>query len=117
MNIDEMEAGRELDALVAEKIRGWIVLPDGDGGASPDPAYKGLIESDARKPIPNYSTDRNDSWALVEQFAHHSRSLFFEEYLKQFDDLQDLFLASDEEVALAHCHAALKVIEAANKAC
>jgi hypothetical protein len=27
MNIDEMEAGRELDALVAERVMGWKFIP------------------------------------------------------------------------------------------
>jgi len=33
MNIDELEAGQELDVLVAEKVMGWILDPDyGDPG-------------------------------------------------------------------------------------
>ena len=34
MRVDEMEAGRELDALVAEKVMGWRLVPD--------PHYHGL---------------------------------------------------------------------------
>lgn len=50
MRVDEMEAGRELDALVAEKVMGWIINVD---------AYvtETLTMSEAWKPIPNFSTD------------------------------------------------------------
>lgn len=58
MNIDEFEAGRELDALVAEKVMGRILIPD-----------EVLKHTSATnfEDIPAYSTDISAAWQVVEK--------------------------------------------------
>jgi hypothetical protein len=53
-----MPAGRELDALVAEKVMGWTK------GLKPWLMPPGFVECDV-VPIPNYSTDIAAAWEVA----------------------------------------------------
>jgi len=57
--MNELEAGRELDALVAEKVMGWKKLNDtGLSWRSPDEGFSNL---------PYFSTDISAAWQVVEK--------------------------------------------------
>ena len=64
-----MKAGRELDALVAEKVMGlrvkWATSYDGE----PHPVCPSLTDARAEdwEPCPWYSTDVADAWEVVER--------------------------------------------------
>lgn len=70
--IDAMEAGRELDALVAEQVMGW----ERDLNIPINPKYRGIkywksptgMRADINL-IPHYSTDIASAWEVVEK-AH-----------------------------------------------
>jgi hypothetical protein len=53
-----MNAGRELDALVAEKVMGWKVRPD---------RYPVDATGQSQFRVPEYSTDIAAAWRVVEQ--------------------------------------------------
>lgn len=63
----EMPAGRELDALVAEKVMLWVVdrLSNHWCGV---PTNGTALPSD----IPSYSTDIGAAWEVVEKMRTHS---------------------------------------------
>ena len=61
MRIDEMPAGPELDAIVAEKVMGW--RPEGESWR--DEKGQGGCASP-----PRWSSNINPAWAVVEQVYH-----------------------------------------------
>jgi hypothetical protein len=65
MNIDKMEAGPELDALVAEKVMGWSVCDTADGGKA------GIAprQTCSAVRVPPYSTDISAAWQVVERLC------------------------------------------------
>jgi len=119
--IDAMEAGPEMDALVAERVMGWqlseyrIVRPDGSSFDAPiremwdDPLY-------SRYSLPPYSTDIAAAWQVVE----HMRTIEFDIDLLLMPDSQDRcclehsarieskVCAYAPDMPLAICRAALK---------
>lgn len=118
-----MNAGRELDALVAEKVMGWVIgekritRPDGSSFDAPE---CGMPEDDVYRSysIPAYSTSIADAWLVFCKFP--SRYL-------GYDDATDMWFCSldttrrvmgdcrfratseDDTGALAICLAALRV--------
>jgi hypothetical protein len=69
MRIDEMPAGREMDALIAEKIMGYTLS---ELSLPAYPKYKLFdIESGEFsgyvKEVPHYSTDIADAWEVVKR--------------------------------------------------
>ena len=69
MRIDEMPAGREMDALVAEKVMGYTLS---ELSLPAYPKYKLFdIESGEFsgyvKEVPHYSTDIADAWEVVKR--------------------------------------------------
>lgn len=60
MEVDKMPAGRELDALVAEKVMGWTK------GLKPWLMPPCFVECDV-VPIPNYSTDIAAAFLVAEK--------------------------------------------------
>jgi len=115
-----MEAGREMDALVAE-LMGWEsqyieyggsageyvwVLPDGKWQHEPD--------------VPEYSTDIAAAWLVVEKFLPHFRIECFEDSVNTDEKGWhcDIWTVRGHACAegcdtapLAICRAALKAIE------
>jgi len=69
------DPGRELDALVAEKVMGWIKRPKGAGTAHL------WISSDKQafheSELPAYSTDIAAAWQVVEKLTRRDDKLFF----------------------------------------
>ena len=65
-----MEAGREMDALVAEKVMGWKRVPH----AHPEIEAAGGMWLTPRGPrmCPAYSTDIAAAWGVVEWFTRRS---------------------------------------------
>lgn len=73
MRVDEMPAGREMDALIAEKVMGYTL----SGLSLPAyPKYKLFdIESGEFsgyvKEVPHYSTDIAAAWEVVEKMKNY----------------------------------------------
>lgn len=73
--IDALEAGRELDALVAEKVMGWQVIETDDCNGidnywlSKDGQHVWLLPHDFEAALPSYSTDIAAAWAVVEKMV------------------------------------------------
>jgi hypothetical protein len=70
--VSELEAGRELDVLIAVKVMGWH---DINGNA----ATTGGLLNDKRewKSLPDYSTDIAAAWAVVEYLKKRNWSWTF----------------------------------------
>lgn len=73
MDIDKMEAGRETDALIAEKIMGWRKLGEKQQSMCQPKYWEKLKEmfwamlppgSDNWNSVPNYSTDIADDFLV-----------------------------------------------------
>jgi len=118
MEIDAMQAGRELDTRVAEAF-GWV-LCSGEGhethmmtamGAPPYYHHGNSIAIG----LPHFSTDIKDAWELVEKFrmtitpnvAHPTSRWCVDVQLK---NKNDLWLVGAETAPLAICRAALKAV-------
>jgi hypothetical protein len=86
-----MNAGRELDALVAEKVMGWIWMRDpacGEGVYLRSPATVGMLrpeylaanrvdgyEGEIPRSVPHYSTDIAAAWVIVEHLRKQGKAL------------------------------------------
>lgn len=73
MTTTELPAGRELDALVTEKVMGWERIPT--SADTPElEAYPQFCEDGTfRGAPPNYSTDIAAAWLVVEAMVHRDR--------------------------------------------
>ena len=117
MNINEMEAGRELDMLVAEKVMGYQCVCDDEPRDCP------IHARDDYDTLLAYSTDIDNAWDVVTQMR---ASFFLERRLTRgmfwhavFDDCGDGTWQDEVRVhaegataPLTICRAALKFIEA-----
>lgn len=69
-----MKPGRELDALIAEKVMGWTRLehsaPDALVPAGADPSQRINLTF-----VPRYSTDISSAWEVVEKLGAEGFSL------------------------------------------
>lgn len=125
MDIDTMPAGRELDALVAERVMGWTreeCIIDGQslGLWFRKPGTTG--ERGLFSRCPHYSTDIKDAWQTMERLSLnwanveleiHPKEPLANRYLCYVSDNQSVgFLAVSHTPELAMCHAALKAMEA-----
>lgn len=128
--MSELKAGRELDALVAEKVMGWRPM---QGGVSMEIGEKGdLWEDGSRKwygkdgdprpmrllPSPKFSTDIASAWLVVEktdpvfswvlsraQDGDYDVSMTF-----HATDYEIVYEATADTAPLAICRAALKAV-------
>jgi len=123
MNIDDMPAGREMDAIIAEKVMGakiqWIDLspPFGRGRN----LFYGEGEPNENQPIERYSTEISAAWGIVEKMREHNsfgpRSFWLWSSLGSLvtwhaDFYDEPTQGSEANTApLAICRAALKVAE------
>lgn len=65
-----MKAGRELDALVAEKVMGWTIVTESEFGLCwKIPLAGGGFEFQSDESAPHYSTDVVAAIQLVERLA------------------------------------------------
>lgn len=112
MNIDAIPAGRELDAMVAEKVMGWRAV-GGHKGVPSDPQCTVHVE------VPRYSTLISCAWEVVEKLQETS----ILEHLEQRDGDEGKYVvqfcakpneawwhehAYADTAPLAICRAALK---------
>jgi hypothetical protein len=127
-DVDEMEAGRELDVLIAERVMGWRRAPytlEGSGLEWADGA--GLIPPDARTHItsvqraPEYSTDIRAAWEVVKKVRAWEPEHRFEFARRLHWAIEDRIGISigDRNVILYAepvdiCRAALKIQETQN---
>lgn len=129
----ELEVGRELDALIAERVMGWkigkerIVRPDGSSFDAPESGMPGDHVYD-RYSIPHYSTDIAAAWQVVEKLGDkfHCRisTPFFDgrpcfagftrKGTTGWNGKPD-FEASGDTVPAAICRAALKEVKLNDK--
>jgi hypothetical protein len=130
MNIDEMQAGREMDALIAEKVMGFTVkcilgryqialFNVGTGEKAP-----GIFKN-----LPYYSTNIVAAWNLLEHIKKSVKITVYEPndtaldyvYMEWYGGQWDMvlgFTPSEDErfygtadtLPLAICRAALKVV-------
>lgn len=100
-----MKAGRELDALIAEKVMGWT-YDEVLGWNSPDGKLTG-------QPCPRaYSTDIAAAWAVVVKFTGVARVEFHqaEGWWIELGNGYDSASATAPTAPLAICLAALKTV-------
>lgn len=128
MQIDEMEAGRELDALVAEKVMELRRVEEGNVYFWPSPE---MVEQIRKRhpdvigvdyfPAPHYSTDIAAAWQVVDKLTDENEPfprfcIFWHKELEwgaEFQMTQELFphRVYADTAALAICQAALKAME------
>lgn len=121
MNVDEMQAERELDALIAEKVMGYTLdyeLAENYDG----PTVKELRDKyDENGILPYYSSDIADAWQVVLQFVpseHFSLYTvgpiwycFFRLDPEQDKSYHNRFESREYTAPLAICRAALKAVD------
>ena len=137
MDIDKLEAGRELDALVAEKVMGWRedayhYWADPGGGDETFWVVAGSTEDHPGNRAWCPSTDISAAWGVVEHVRrmHPARvwfelyaprgdlpwtAVFFTRCLEWEDSMYEMgsdriIPSSGKEAPLAICRAALKVV-------
>ncbi len=120
--IDQMEAGPEMDALVAEFMIGWRRAPSED-----DPAgwcwvtEHGRTRGSATALMPTYSTNIAAAWQVVEKLKERFSSVLVETNPRQYyvDIVTDkgtpsyyrtVADAEADTAPLAICRAALKAV-------
>jgi hypothetical protein len=98
--IDELVAGRELDARVAEKVMGWE--PRG-----PHPIHGTPVFATGRNDTfaPHFSTDIAAAWQAAEKLKAASWRF------RVWQDYKDALMVDAETAPLAICRAALKALE------
>ena len=115
MRIDSLEAGRAIDALIAEKVFGLTVkkgcVIEGEEIGSRD------------RDLKNYSTDIADAWKILARFPRKRIDLEFLDRKPGFqwacviDGLgmvnRPMFIGYGDTAPLTICRAALKCIETA----
>ena len=125
-----MEAGRELDALVAERVMGWgdislHPMMDSDWWGMPSgpaTAIQGAVGwLYTHEKVPNYSTDIAAAWEVVEAVRGRGWSLSLGEGMSGYGDavvwMVDFYKgnriclsANGPDVPLAICRAALLAV-------
>lgn len=126
-----MDAGRELDALVAEKVMGWVWWHNTDADLTilvpsdqswPDKWHFASGAGNCTKPAdhgaPHYSTDIADAWEVVERLRERGYYLELRGWV-QVNDFMACFIMpggkeyciTDNTAPLALCRAALAVQE------
>jgi len=124
MNIDELEAGREFDALFAKQVMGWRQeyvwsIAGEKAHMWNEPEYLLPPGSDDASKVPEYSTDIAATWKMEEMIEQRGLNLRYTQALMAVL-LFEGFVPEDDEAlwwALIHaspyqrCCAALKAVE------
>lgn len=116
-----MKAGRELDALVAEKVMGLRVFNDKREYALPFILRDGVnhpppFMPDEQMEIPHFSTEIAAAWMVVEKVLLHISPMVCREglYAWVVSDKHDLnatnLIVIEESAPLAICFAGLKAV-------
>lgn len=71
-----MKAGRELDALVAEKVMGWQDITDEHWGVPPG-AMGDSWAASPFEPAPPYSTDITAAWQIMDYMLEQNDQQLF----------------------------------------
>ena len=111
MQVDEMEAGRELDALVAEKVM----------GVKPEQVYCDIsgrnisryFDLEDRMRIESYSTDIGAAWQVLERVAESWLPCVMHNgmtWIAEFESLIEFHTAYADTAPLAICRAALMAV-------
>lgn len=105
------EAGRELDALIAEKVMGWHMAKKPAGEGWPPSRYWQSIE--ARERPPRYSENISAAWQVVEHMERTRPNEFMlwaevGQWGAEFDNDLSRFA---QTAPLAICLAALATLE------
>lgn len=114
-----MTSGRELDALIAEKVMGWIVAHSSEGFYrwKPKPDNPNSY-SEWQEGLPHYSTNIADAWHVVEKLKEYGNVVEVKCFRSGSVDVQvrggninDIRGAGNADTApLAICLAALKAV-------
>lgn len=64
MPTETLKAGRELDALIAEKVMGWALVSNQKANKA---GWWGLAPGSSLMPLPYYSLSISDAWEVVEK--------------------------------------------------
>ena len=120
MNIDELPAGRELDALVAERVMGWhitdAIKKPGQDDYGVAPGQVGVLWVVR---VPDYSTDIAAAWQVVERLIkldafvsldYDFQNVDSEKWSVTFITRKAIDCESGETAPLAICRAALKAV-------
>ena len=117
MRVDEMEAGRELNALVAEKVMGWGIIHHNNGAVYA--TIPGSIEwyaihwADGRDDDWSPSTDIAVAWLVLERVAESWLPCVMHDAIQwvvEFDSITGNHTAYADTAPLAICRAALMAV-------
>jgi len=123
-NIDTLPAGRELDALVAERVMGWSNISrgaDGDDAYGWNASLSGHVPPHGRIQIPKYSTNIAAAWEVVEKRLSTDGHFAFWPSVAGFSvayhgirtwDSEPVWEVWAETAPLAICRAALRAVGA-----
>lgn len=117
-----LEAGRELDALVAEKVMGWASVHPGDEYDPRTPGslvYVGITPDQRQLAIlPPYTTDIGAAWQVIETLAARGVSLDmqYRVFTAEWELNVGGALGYGETAPLAICRAALEAVGAIQSA-
>lgn len=113
-----MNPGKELDAEVASKVMGWVNETKFVHNWTRPSDIPGPTRNDLSD-IPNYSTDLNDAWKVVEKIYTLQRGLTFQihdrghGFIVQFHDYtceEQYWVDNGESIPHKICLAAIRVI-------
>lgn len=128
MNIDEMKAGREMDAMIAEKVMGWT---DFDGESTMywwvkngyTDVCNGAPFACQKANTPIFSTGIFDAWQVVEQMRKNgfwfsvcfktvvtNTPNYYVEFRCVRGGTRGTHCGNDDTIELAICRAALKAM-------
>lgn len=99
-----MNAGRELDALIAEKVMGWYL----DSTKEYHRKHIHSLGHNALAPVPNFSTDIAAAWEVVEKFQGSFK--VFKPFGGQWEVECTNGFSKADTAAHAICLAALKAV-------
>ena len=102
-----MQAGREMDALIAEKVMGFEVIGDGKVVLFKDNDYAYLVPDLGGQWSP--SADISAAWQVVEKFAYYKierLGKMHNVYIENDDNIRT-GISQEESLSLAICRAAL----------
>ena len=119
MNIDKLEAGHELDRLIAEKVMGWRKVFDEDQG---DGMWILWVQQDGQEiydqQLPKFSADIAAAWEVVEKLSQGESMVTVRtdrtalRWICIAETSTRTFSANESTAPLAICRAALKVVGA-----
>jgi hypothetical protein len=111
-----MEAGRELDALVAERVMKWGIYWADTGGEHREPLRGDVDRKREDWSVPEFSIDISAAWQVVEHLRAQGWGITISQHhddpwlvsMGRFANLHTVAIAEEgDTAALAICRAAL----------